>query len=678
MARTIRRGFARRSEIAPYPAARMATRKPQTKRRIGIDTGGTFTDIAALSGGRLTVHKVPSTPDDPGRAVLNGLADVRAPNEAVDVVHGTTVGLNAVLTGNLAKTAFVTNVAFEDLIEIGRQERSDLYDLRASKPVIPVPRRLRFGIDSRRSQDGTRPSKPTVKALRALRERIGKAKVESIAIGLLHSYAHPEDEHEVRDALAPLGLPITCSADLLATAGEFERYTAAILNAATRPIVSSYLQRMRDPIAPGTLRLMRSSGGIMAHEEAAEFPARAIFSGPAGGIVATSALARRMKFQDVAALDMGGTSTDVCLVQQRPSVGTSTIAGLPLALPAVEVHTVGCGGGSIARIDTGGALQVGPESAGAHPGPACYGIGDAPTVTDAHLALGHLGPETLLQGAFPVDPDRSVRAIEKLGKSLGLSTRKTAQGILEIAEVNMMRALLVITVQRAVDPARVPLVAFGGAGGLHAAALRKLLDMPMAIVPEHPGAFSAVGLALAGESAEHVQPVLQPLASLTKSKLDRLAQQATRLARKSGTTPKDAPVVITLGLRYEGQGPALAVPMRDPIERTMAREHDRLFGFVPEGRAIEVVELRARIAAPTQALPKSKSKGSPGVDASPFATRKPPVGGTPWPVYRRADVRTAQVLDGPCIVEEFTGATVIPSGGICTTTPAGIAITPAI
>ena len=647
-------------------------------RRIGIDTGGTFTDVATLGRDGLAVHKLPSTPHDPAEAVIDGLSAVRRPGDTVDVVHGTTVALNAVLTGNLARTAFVTNKGFEDLIEIGRQDRTDLYDLTAQKPQIPVPRRLRYGVASRRDADGRRLLRPTRTELAELRRKLAAARVESVAIGLLHSYATPEDEHEIARALRTLGVPVTCSADLLRAPGEFERFTACILNAATHPKISTYLASLREPVRPGELRLMRSSGGIMSAREAAEYPARAMFSGPAGGVIATRALARRAGYRDVAALDMGGTSTDVCLVRPEASVSDSAIAGLPLAIPAVEVHTVGCGGGSIARVDAGGALRVGPQSAGADPGPACYGVGDDPTVTDAHMVLGHMGADTLLGGNFPIDPDRSMRAVGKLAKKLGLDERKTAEGILQVAEIRMMRALLVITVRRAMDPARVPLVAYGGAGGLHAEGLRRLLDMPAAVVPEHPGAFSAIGLALAGESAEHTIPVLQPLQSLSAKELRRRLGEVSDLARLS---LPDARVRVRLsaGLRYAGQGRALTVPVRFPLDRTTARAHEELFGFVPVGRPLELVELTARAEVRPRSLPVELTRGSGsrgGPAARPRTRRKPLVGGPSWRVFHREDLRSGGFLDGPCIVEEGTGATVIPAGTTCELRPYGLELRP--
>ncbi|MHC4512753.1 MAG: hydantoinase/oxoprolinase family protein [Planctomycetota bacterium] len=640
--------------------------------RIGIDTGGTFTDIAVIRGRRLEVHKVPSTPDDPGRAVLAGLADVRRANEEVDIVHGTTVALNAVLEDRLPRTAFVTNEGFADLIEIGRQERSHIYDLDPQKPLLPVHRRLRFAVNSRRAADGKRLGRPTATELRALRQKLQKARVECIAIGLLHSYKHPGDEREVARALRPLAVPVTCSAELLPVHGEYERFAAAILNAAIRPIMSRYVAQLVAAIKPGQLRLMRSSGGIMTAAEATTFPARAAFSGPAGGVAATRALADQLGFRDTAMLDMGGTSTDVCLVRPHgapAAEGISKLRGLPLALPAEDVHTIGCGGGSIAWVDSGGALRVGPQSAGADPGPACYGKGSEPTVTDAHMVLGHMGGDTLLGGDFPTDPARSLGAIEVLARKLGLSPRATAVGILEVAEVNMMRALLTITVERAVDPMGVGLVAFGGAGGLHAAGLARRLDMPAAVVPAHPGAFSAVGLGLAGESQEVIVPVLRQLEDLSAQQLDELAELcATRALRALGDGDAGrggAPrVQLEARLRFEGQGPTLPTPFKRPLHNTFRTLHQQRFGFVPADRTIELVELRARAERDGPRLRKDAAAVSRR-RPRPVCERRPPGGGPPWPVYHRGNLLPGQVLLGPCLVEEPTAVTVVPPATRC-------------
>ena len=626
--------------------------------RIGIDTGGTFTDVVRLHRGRATVHKLRSTPADPAQAVLRGLAAVRrTADEAVDLVHGTTVGLNAVLTGRLARTALITNEGFEDLIEIGRQQRTSLYALDPSRPVPPVPRRLRIGARCRRGPDGEQVTPLDRAAVAAVVADVRRLRPEAVAIGLLHSPAAPQDEHRLRDAIqrALPQLPVTCSADLLAATGEYERFSAAILNAAVTPAMGSYTRRIATDMGNGALRLLRSSLGIMPPGEAAVFPARAMFSGPAGGVLATLEVARRLQLARCAAFDMGGTSADVCLVEDRPSLSADgEIAGLPLPLPTVPIHTVAAGGGSIAYVDAGGALRVGPQSAGADPGPACYGKGEEPTVTDAHVALGHLGTETLLDGAFPIDVDAAVRAIERLAKRLGLTPRATAAGILTIADAAMARAVMVITAERAVDPASVPLIAYGGAGGLHAASLMDRLGMPEAYIPPHPGAFSALGLALAGEAAEIAEAVHQVLSEQCLSTLIERGAQLLRKTTEALTAPARRRRVDVM-VRYQGQGACLCLPLRRGLAASFGREHERRFGFRTDA-AIEVVELRARSETLTKSLPRAL----PVEAARPRHHRRVPLSNTTIPVYSRGDL--PRCVDGPAVIEEATATTLVPAG----------------
>ncbi len=643
--------------------------------RIGIDTGGTFTDVVRWSKQGVTVHKLPSTPSDPSRAVLAGIAAVRQhADEAVDVVHGTTVGLNAVLTGSLARTVFVTNRGCEDLIEIGRQERTDLYALAPRRPVPPVPRRLRVGVHCRRGPGGTIDTPLSNTEIARTVATVQALAPAAIAIGLLHSPADPSDELRLQRALqkAMPGVPCTASASLHAAFGEYERFSAAILNAAIAPVVSGYTRRLQAQLGNGRLRLLRSSLGILPADEAAAFPARAMFSGPAGGVLATGQIARAMRLPRVAAFDMGGTSADLCLVETATRAHDgATIAGLPLPLPTVPVHTVGCGGGSIAYVDRGGALRVGPESAGAVPGPACYGKGSDATVTDAHVALGHLGTDTLLGGGFPIDVDAGVRAIERLAKKLGMRSADAARGILTVADVTMARAILVITAERAVDPASVPLLAYGGAGGLHAAGLLARLGMPHAVLPPLPGAFSALGLALAGESAElstavgtrfdaRSWPTLRDLAR-------DLAKRANSLLSGPGRTHLEAAV------RYRGQGAALRLPLRRSLAADFAREHQRLYGFQTDA-PIEVVHLTARAEQPARSAPRNlfAPANSATFSSRRFRQRRPPVGGIPLPVHARLPV--GQRVQGPAIIEETTATTLVPAGFEAHATPFGMVL----
>lgn len=640
--------------------------------RIGIDTGGTFTDVAVLDGRRLRIHKVPSTPSDPADAVLQGLRDVRGA-DPVDVVHGSTVGLNAVLTGNLARTALVTNRGFRDLCEIGRQDRLDLYALEPSRTTFPVPRALRFELDVRRDATGKVLSSLDPDAVEALIGKLRRAKVEAVAVCLLHSYRNPRDERAIARRLrAALGVPVTCSADLLPRHGEFERFAAATVNAAILPVMGAYLRRLRTGVRPGTLRLMRSSGGAMSAAEAAEYPARAAFSGPAGGVVAAGLFAQRLGAERMAAFDMGGTSTDVALVgpDPEPAETDRTLGGLPLALPSFDVHTVGCGGGSLAYVDAGGALRVGPESAGADPGPACYGRGDEPTVTDAHVVLGHIGARTLLGGSMQLDVDRAVRAVERLAVRLGTDTAQCAEGILEVAEIAMMRALLVITSQRAVDPARVPLLAYGGAGGLHAAGLAGRLRMPFAAVPVAPGAFSAVGLALAPEAAECLEAVLLPLEQLGAT---GLRARARALATKAAASlPAGARTRVEVLARYAGQGAGLWVPLgrRDPA-RDFADRHQQRFGFTADA-PVEVVEIRARATGRSPGFPDLAHTAAPGAIGAP-ETRQTPLGGR-LRAFRRGELGPGALVRGPALIEEQTSVVRVPRGWVGEVTPAALVL----
>lgn len=648
--------------------------------RIGIDTGGTFTDVVRWEKGRVRVHKLPSSPHDPSEAVLRGLAAVRrTPDEAVDVVHGTTVGLNAVLTGDLARTVFVTNRGFEDLIEIGRQQRTDLYALAPRRPVPPVPRQLRVGVDCRRDASGAALVPLQPRELERVVAAVRRLEPAAIAIGLLHSPAAPADELRLARALrrALPRVPVTCSAELLPAFGEYERFTAAILNAAIAPIVGGYTSRLAARLGNGQLRLLRSSLGILPPAEAAAFPARAMFSGPAGGVLATAQAAAQAGFPRAVAFDMGGTSADVCLVEAELELDDQgSIAGLPLPLPTVAVHTVGCGGGSIAYCDAGGSLRVGPQSAGADPGPACYGKGDQPTVTDAHLVLGHLGPDTLLQGAFPIDVDAAMRAMERLGKRLHLGVAATARGILTIADVTMARAILVITAERAIDPAQVPLCAYGGAGGLHAAGLMARLNLPTALLPLHPGAFSALGLCLAGEATERTAAVRTGVDRASLRKLHQLGRELAAAA--TATLPGRPRTRIDALVRYRGQGAGLRLTVGAGLDTRFAALHLHRYGFVADA-PLEIVQLRARAELPAHPFPRSPvapAHRREGSRVSPAVLRRPPVGGKPVAVYRRTDLPLGWSAPGPLLIEEATATTVVPEGFRVRSTAAGLLLTP--
>lgn len=666
-------------------------------RTIGIDTGGTFTDLVLLDErGALSVAKVASTPADPVRAILAGLEELGGLRPGDHVVHGTTVALNALLTGRVARVALVTNEGFADLLELGRGDRPDIYALHPVKPVPLVARARRFEVASRiwpalssaTNTDGrglARVAKPRKAALVRLARAIGRSGAESIAIGLLHSYADPRDELGLARALAKLGLPITCSAALLAEHREYERFSTAAVNAALVPLMRAYLGTLEPRLAGARLSLLQSSGGTLSAARAAEEPVRVLFSGPAGGVVGATRAAHEAGFQAFVGFDMGGTSTDVAFNHdvafddggafhdstvkgERPleqALEPQRVAGYPVGVPALDIHTIGCGGGSLVRVDAGGILHVGPDSAGADPGPVAYGKSDVPTVTDAHVLLGHVASGPFLGGRLELDVQAVQQAFARLAKRLGCAPVEAARAVLDVARAAMRRALGVMTMQRGQDPARLPLVAFGGAGGLHAAALATSLGMRGALVPRFPGALSARGMTEARPQLDLVDTVLAPLASLDrrarKQRLAALVERAERELRAQGVARRELRCQASLDLRYRGQSFELRLADSPTAAAAFHRAHAHLYGYALEEREIELVCLRVRArvahAAKTARQPRARTLPRSAVhDQRPAIFERE----QRLPVLAREKLPPGCTFTGPALIEEYSGTTLIP------------------
>jgi len=669
------RGTRGRLDSAPVPGSSI----------IGVDTGGTFTDLVFVESGppgEARIEKVPSTPADPSRAVLEGIAGLPGaePARGAHVVHGTTVALNALLTGRQAPTALVTNAGFRDLLEIGRQDRPELYALHPQKPSAIVPRELRFELDQRSWPDPTsgRPVEvrtPSKAELARLRAAIRRSPAESIAVCLLHAYADPAIEQRVAAALAPLKLPITCSATLLCEYREVERFSTAAANAALVPLMRDYLGRLAAALPDSRLELMQSSGGTLSARAAAEEPVRVLLSGPAGGVVGAARAAREAGFERMVGLDMGGTSTDVAFQAADSTESQSEprrVAGHPIAVPSLDIHTIGCGGGSLLTVDAGGVLHAGPDSAGADPGPVCYGRSERPTLTDAHVLLGHLVSGSFLGGRLELDTDGVRRAFERLAKQLGVKPVAAAQGALDVARAAMRRAVGVMTMQRGQDPRTLPLVAFGGAGGLHAAALAESLGMDCALVPKNPGVLSALGMTAADAIRDRSESVLQPLASAGRTHrrraFARLAREARRELREAGCAARSIELACELDLRYVGQSFELRVSdtaaglSTARLAEAFERGHQALYGYRLEEREIELVNLRVR-ALVRRPLPRRRTvRARPlpkaavlGVRPVYFAGRR-----VTCRVIERAALGPGQHFEGPAVVQEFSGTTLVP------------------
>ena len=533
--------------------------------RCGVDTGGTFTDVVTADG---RIAKVLSTPDDPGRAVRDGLGGRRPELLA----HGTTVATNALLERRGAVVALVTNAGFADVIEIARQDRPSLYDLWADRPEPLVPRALRLEVDGRLDACG-REIEPLGAAPAV------PAGVEAVAVCLLHADLNPAHEKAVAEALgqARPGLDVSCSHEVSPEFREYERTVTTVVNAYLRPGSRAYLRDLAG--VAGEVLVMTSAGGLIPTGDAADLPVALLLSGPAGGVVAGSAAAAAAGFDGAITFDMGGTSTDVCLVQggvPEPAAARRA-AGFPIRLPSLDIHTIGAGGGSIARIDAGGALVVGPQSAGAEPGPACYGRGGtAPTVTDADLVLGRIPAGAVFPGLGGLDVDAAGAALAAAGT--------TAEGVVAVVDAAMERALRVVSIERGVDPAGLALVAFGGAGPLHACALAEALGMAAVVVPPRAGVLSAVGLLCAPRQRSLVRSWPTP------GDHTGLGDARCRLGREAAAlVGEGAAVTTSLDCRYAGQSHELTV---DTVE-DFPEEHVRRNGYARPGTAVEVVAIRA-------------------------------------------------------------------------------------
>jgi len=648
------------------------------KVRVGVDTGGTFTDFVFEANGRLEIFKLASTPSDPSRAIAAGLETISEKTGValnnLEVVHGTTVGTNALLERRGARTALVTTRGFEDVLVIGRQARPELYNLNAVKPPPLVPDNLRFGLRGRVTSIGEVIEGLNETDLSALVSRLRKAKVDSVAICLLFSFVNSEFEERIAKALSVLNRPLSISHQILPEYREFERTSTVTINAYLQPLMGTYLERLATNT--GSLRVMQSSGGSISASVAAREPVRTILSGPAGGVVGSLRAARAAGFEKIITFDMGGTSTDVALCGRDGlrMTNEASVAGLPVAVSVMDIHTVGAGGGSIARVDEGGSLRVGPESAGADPGPACYGRSLLPTVTDAHVLLGHFGGAGLLGGDFKLNEARSRKAMTKLASEMSkvagrqVTAIEAAQGVLVIANTNMERALRRISVERGFDSREFALLPFGGAGGLHAVELAQALRIPQIIVPNSAGALSAIGVLAADVVKDQSRTTMLEIAPGVEKQLDQTFRELERTAaaalRREGFPLSKQRHERSLALRYKGQSFELEVKQtRANLAASFHRAHIERYGYAQKSNTVEVVSARVRSIGVVEKLAErrrgaSRNRGVASVAKSVDAFlngKKLKVA-----VYRRDELSPGDRLRTPCIVTEYSSTTLIP------------------
>lgn len=635
---------------------------------VGVDTGGTFTDVVYRDGAASGRMKLLSTPDDPARAVLEALSALFGHRPPELLTYGTTIATNAMIERRGARTVLLTTAGFEDVLEIGRQARPDLYDLEPVRPDPLVPASRRIGALERTLFDGSVLTALSDKECRRIRRLVADAGAEAIAICLLHSTVRADHELRLGRALQDLDVPITLSHTLSPMPGEYERCSTTVANAFVQPKVSRHIRRLAEHSGAARLRVMQSNGGAIGAESAGREPVRTMLSGPAGGVAGAMTVVAHAGARRVVTLDMGGTSTDVAFIDgEAPRRSVTHIAGLPIAVPCIDIHTVGAGGGSIASIDAGGALQVGPQSAGADPGPACYGRGDAPTVTDANAVLGRLPPRHFLGGSLVLDVARARKALAPLARTIGATLEQTAEGIVRVVEGNMERAIRTITVQRGEDPRSCALVAFGGAAGLHACGLAQQLGFEEVLIPRDPGLLSAQGVLDSRVTIDRMQPLraIDPGYDL----LVRHARSPMRLLRgdiaREGIAAGRIRVAVMVRARYLGQSLEVEVPLVRGWRRRFDDAHHRLYHSRASGRPVEVVGLRltgigeeAAARSARQQQPRRRAAVTVEEHAEAFAHhRKARV-----PLVRRESLGAGAHLAGPAIIVEYSSTTWVETG----------------
>lgn len=664
--------------------------------RIGVDSGGTFTDVCLFNDttGEVTIWKVSSTPDDPSRGITQGvsegLGNVGADASELSFLgHGTTVATNALIQGRGVKTGLITTDGFRDLLEIGRQKRPDLYDLQADKSETLVTRDLRLGVKERLEADGTVEDALDEDAFREAVRELKAAGVKSIAVSFLYSFLN--DAHERRAAaIIAEEFPEAFAAISSAIAPEFrefERLSTTVVNAYLGPVMQGYVRALKKKLHDIGLQvppqLTQSNGGVIAFDTAAENPVRTVLSGPSTGVVAAQAIGKMTGINNLITFDMGGTSSDVALLTDGKCriVNESVVHGYPLKVPMLDIHTVGAGGGSIAYVDNGGLLKVGPRSAGANPGPACYGLGnDEPTVTDANVVMQTQNPEYLLNGRMKIDRELSVAAIQKLADKLGIGMLETANGILDIVIANMAKAIRVISVQRGYDPRDYTLVGFGGAGPVQAARLAKELGMSRVLIPRTPGVLCAMGLLMTDLRSDFSATQLTRLDEATPAAIsaiyDDLTLRAGQWFEDEKITAGARVLERTVDVRYAGQNYEISVSLPEgpitaatfkAIEDGFLAAHRQLYGFIAEGERVQLVTFR--IAA-SGLVNKAEFQPQPieGPDSSHAVTGSRPVwmveagDFTETKLIDRAKLKPGNVVVGPAIIDQMDTTTVVPPG----------------
>lgn len=643
---------------------------------LGVDTGGTFTDFILFDdeSKSIRIHKVLSTPQSPEKAILQGISDLKLDTNGLTVVHGSTVATNAVLEGKGVRTAYITNKGLADVLAIGRQAREELYNLTPIKKPPLIAPGLCLEVNSRLSAQGEHLQQLGEQDLSQLIEQLQALAPQAVAINLLFSFYDDSEELKIEQALLAHygadGIFISRSSDVLPEYKEFERGMTTALNAKVGPLMQGYLHRLENELTGSSLSIMQSSGGITRAAQAGCYPVNLLLSGPAGGLKGAHTVAAASGESQLLSFDMGGTSTDVSIIDKDIGFTTGAkIGGHPVAVPMVDMHTIGAGGGSIARVDAGGLLLVGPESAGADPGPACYGKGGRhPTVTDANVVLGRLLPQAFLGGNMSLDKDAAVAAVQTIADALSsgdkvMSVEQAAQGIIDVVNDHMVRALRVMSVERGEDPKEFTLVSFGGAGGLHVCALAEELEMAKALVPVNAGVLSALGMLAAEASRERSRTINKRVKDCDANEIEQMfAELVNHAVEELAPAAGNAGIktMQTVDVRYRGQSHALNLPWNglQHIEQAFHQVHKDSYGHDLD-MAIELVNLRVRVIESRQAFVLPSWQAAQAMNEQ-FTTM--PGIDEPVAVINRAGLQVAQTITGPALITETSSTIWLAKG----------------
>lgn len=639
---------------------------PEAVILAGVDTGGTFTDVVVALDGTLRHCKVLSTPDDPSEAIHEGLERLGVAQTVTRLIHGTTVGTNAVLEGKGAKVVYVTSEGFGDVLTLGRQQRAEVYSLCQAKLSPPVPAALCLEVPIRITADGELLHRADEEALTQLEETVRELDPDAVAVNLLFSFLRPDEERRVASALGEAWF-VSLSSEVLPESREYERGMATWLNASVGPVISRYLKKLQRRLPQAEISVMQSSGTTISAGQAAQQAVRLLLSGPAGGLAAARLLAQECEIDRLLSFDMGGTSTDVSLLEGELALAhRGSIASWPLTIPSVDIQTIGAGGGSIASVDLGGALKVGPESAGASPGPACYALGgQQPTVTDANLVLGRIPDTVLLGGYLSLCVESAGRVMDALAGELGCSRIEAAQGVIRLANEHMARALRIISVERGHDPARFALLGFGGAGGLHACELAELMGIKCIVLPARAGVLSAAGMLASEPGRDFSRAVLELIERFPGENIEAgfavLEQRAAAQLQAEGIAAREIRYQRNLELRYRGQNESLSLDYEGGADHVglFHAEHERVSGHRLD-LPVELVNLRlsARAPAAMQHLDKLESVESNPVPGEGFATDL----GQVVRIWDRECLPPGFSTKGPAIIKEHAATTWLAPG----------------